>query len=245
MPWSTFIEPSLVNFTNIHKRIAAPLFALGILVIPSIALAQAPKYVPPPPPTKHATLELRLRYLLSPSIEFANFGSIPMRDAYTSENNIFTGEERVIAYDDGELRQDYIQATLVEGGVEGGDLVPSPNTDATSAFGYANEGQVDPDDPGALLFHRYAAMAPADAILEGSASGSMGWELNYTKYINQRRNLGLQVGFSFQGFDSRFNDAIDADLYVQECKHRMADGAVVPDLPDPIENEDGTHTQEP
>jgi len=73
----------------------------------------------------------------------------------------------------------------------------------------------------------------------------MGWELNYTKYINRRRNLGIQVGFSFNGFDSRFNDSIDADLYIQEFRHQMADGVDVPDLPDPIENDDGTITQDP
>lgn len=245
MPWSTFIELSLVNFTYIHKRVALPLLAAGILGLPTIVMAQAPKYVPPPPPTKHVTLELRLRYLFAPDIEFGNFGSIPLQDSYTRENNIFTGEERVISYDDGELRQDYISATLVEGGVEGGDVVPSSNTDATSAFIYFNEEQVDPDDPSALLFHRYAALSPADVVLDGSGSGSMGWELSYTKYLNQRRNLGVQVGFSFTGFDSRFNDTIDADLYVQEFRHQMANGAVVPDLPDPVEDADGNITQDP
>lgn len=245
MPWSTFIELSLVNFTYIHKRLALPLLAAGILGLPLIVQAQAPKYVPPPPPTKHATLELRLRYLFAPDIEFGNFGSIPLRDSYTRDNNIFTGEERLIRYDDGELRQDYIRTTLVEGGVEGGDVVPSPNTDATSAFVYTDPAQVDPAEPDMLLFHRYSTVAPDDVVLEGSGSGSMGWELNYTKYLNQRRNLGVQVGFSFTGFDSRFNDSIDADLYIQEFKHRMADGANVPDLPDPVENEDGSFTQDP
>jgi hypothetical protein len=182
---------------------------------------------------------------MPPDIEFGNFGTIPFADVYESENNLFTGQERLIAYDDGELRQDYITTTLIEGGVENGDVVPSPNTDATSAFVYEDSTQVDPDDPSMLLFHRYASATPTEFILEGSASGAMGWELNYTKYINRTRNLGIQVGFSFTGFDSRFNDTIDADLYVQEFKHRMADGDVVPDLPDPIENEDGTITQDP
>jgi hypothetical protein len=234
-----------VNFLNSKFRAALSLSALGILFLPAFVQAQAPKYVPPPPPTKHVVLELRARYLLPPDIEFSNFGTIPFRDSYESNNNLFTGEERLIAYDDGELRQDYITTSLVEGGATGTDVVPSPNTDATSAFIYEDPAQVDPDDPTMLLFHRYASATPSDFVLEGSASGSIGWELNYTKYINPRRNLGIQVGFSFTGFDSRFNDTIDADLYVQEFKHSMANGDLVPDLPDPIENEDGSITQDP
>jgi len=53
------------------------------------------------------------------------------------------------------------------------------------------------------------------------------------------------VGFSFNGFDSRFNDSISADLYVQEFRHNMADGSEVPPLPDPVENSDGSITQDP
>ena len=117
-----------MNFRKRHHRAALPLFALGMLFLPGLSLAQAPKYVPPPPPTKHVSLELRLRYLISPDIQFSNLGTIPFRDSYESPNNIFTGQERLISYDDGELRQDYISATLIEGGISGGDVTPSPNT---------------------------------------------------------------------------------------------------------------------
>ncbi|MEY3001603.1 MAG: hypothetical protein RL648_1817, partial [Verrucomicrobiota bacterium] len=90
----------------------------------------------------------------------------------------------------------------------------------------------------------YASQNDPLESFSGRSSGSLGWELNYTKFLNSKRNLGLQVGFAFTGFDSRFRDSIDADLYVQEFRHRMADGAVVPDLPDPLVDADGNETQE-
>ena len=234
-----------MNFKNNSTRAVLALLAIGLLILPTIASAQAPRYTPPPPPTKHVVFEMRLRYLIQPDIEFANFGSVPFLDSYELSNNIFTGSERVISYDDGELRQDYIRTTLIDGGGTNSELAPSSNSAATSNFAYEDPGQLDPADPSALLYHRYASAAPPDVVIDGGGSGSMGWELNYTKYINPKRNIGIQVGFSFNGFDSRFNDTIDADLYVQEFRHQMADGANVPDLPDPIENDDGTTTQAP
>jgi hypothetical protein len=214
---------------------------LAILV--SGAIAQSPQYVPPPPPTKNTTVELRLRYLMAPDVSFRGLGAIPLRDTYETENNLFLGTERATFYDDGYLRQDYIRDSLVGGGTEGAERVPSPNSDATSNFGYFNPDQVDPADPGALLFHRYASVSDPNEEFDGNASGSLGWEINYTKYLRGRRNLGIQVGFSFNGFDSRFNDTVNADLYVQEFRHNMANGLDVPELPDPIENADGTITQ--
>jgi hypothetical protein len=232
MPWSTFIDRKPVNFRNTHQRAVLPLLAIGILALPAISHAQAPRYVPPPPPTKHTTVELRLRYLIQPDISFDNFGSVPFLDSYERDGNVFDGTNRTILYDDGALGQDFIRTTLIEGAGENREWVPSPNGDATANFSFQNPEHVDP-------------AAPDDLVLEGSGSGAMGWELNYTKYLNRTRNLGFQVGFSFTGFDSRFNDTIDADLYVQEFKHRMADGVNVPDLPDPIENDDGTVIQPP
>jgi hypothetical protein len=217
---------------------------MAILASATVGHGQSPRYVPPPPPTKNVSFELRLRYLIQPDVSFSGLGSIPLRDQYESEGNIFLGTERLIAYEDGYISQDYVQASLVDGGAEGTDRIPSPNTAASSNFGYRNASQVDPNDPSVLIFHRYASQNDPLESFSGRSSGSLGWELNYTKFLNSKRNLGLQVGFAFTGFDSRFRDSIDADLYVQEFRHRMADGAVVPDLPDPLVDADGNETQE-
>lgn len=208
-------------------------------------VGQAPEYRPPPPPSEHYSIEIRLRYLLAPDVSFSGFGSVPFSKAGAEGTNPLVGTERSIQYDDGSLEQDYVTESLVEGGAENGQRVPSPNTEATSNFTYFNEGQVDPDDPGALLFHRYAAAGDPEAEYSADVDGSMGWEINYTKYLRWNRNVGLQVGFSFNGFDSRFNDTVSADLYVQEFRHQMADGAQVPDLPEAEETTDGESFQAP
>lgn len=242
MPWYLSISRNHVNCDKYHMRLFT--YFCGLLVLAVPAVAQQPEYVPPPPPTKNSAVEVRLRFLIAPDVSFQGLGNIPFRDSYSSENDILRGTERFINYDDGFLAQDYIEATLVEGS-EGGSAIPSPNTDATSNFAYSNEEQVDPNDPTSLLFHRYASTNNVDEELSGNVSGSLGWEVNYTKYLNRRRNLGLQVGFSFNGFDSRINDSIAADLYVLEFRHTMADGVDVPELPDPVENTDGSTTQPP
>lgn len=243
MPRSILI---LRKFVTLKKEIFRflPWFGLLVLVVPT-ALAQSPRYTPPPPPTKGVALEVRLRYLVPPDINFSGLGAIPLRDNYETGNNLLLGTTREIVYDDGYISQDYIESTLVAGGADGAQAVPSPNTDATSNFGYQSADQLDPNDPSALIFHRYASTNDPDLEYSGSGSGSMGWELNYTKFINRKRNLGVQVGFSFNGFDSRFNESIDADLYVQEFRHQMADGAAVPDLPEPTLDDEGNVIEQP
>ena len=241
-----FLKATLpVNFGKISSRFYKPFLVIAFLAATSCAWAQSPTYRPPPPPTKGTAFELRLRYLMAPDIGFSGFGSIPLRSIYESNENLFLGTQRYIDYDDGFLAQDLERASLIAGENPDQERVPSGNRDATSFFSYGDEAQVNPDDPTYLTFHRYASVGNPDVILEGSGSGSMGWELNYTKVINRKRNLGFLVGFSFNGFDSRFNDSIAADLYVQEFRHDMYNGVEVPDLPDPIENEDGSITQDP
>jgi hypothetical protein len=217
----------------------------GLLGFATQMLGQSPGYIPPPPPSKNVKFELRLRYLLAPDVSFKGFGTVPPGSNLESPGNPLLGTDRFIAYDDGYLSQDYIETTLVAGGEDGSEIIPSPNTDATANFGYADPGQVNSSDPSALLFHRYESVGNPDVELAGSSDGSLGWELSYTKYINRKRNLGFQVGFGFNGFDSDFNEDIDANLYIQTYKHNMANGVDVPALPDPIVNEDGTTTQAP
>ncbi|MFO7726490.1 MAG: hypothetical protein R6V45_13205 [Oceanipulchritudo sp.] len=228
-----------MNFPSSSLRLFVRV--LGLSLAAPLLSGQSPEYVPPPPPTKHVTWELRARYLLKPDVTFQGLGSIPLRENFKTEGNLILGTERSIEYDDGFLSQDYIQAALVEGQAEGEQAIPSPDGEATSNFGYINDAQAE---SGALVFHNYASMSDPAAELSGSTDGSLGWEVNYTKFINPRRNLGIQVGFSFNGFDSRFNDSISADLYVQEFRHEMADGAEVPELPT-TEDADGNTVQEP
>jgi len=226
------LDPMPVMRLSQFSAALLPVFLMAAL--PSV-MAQAPRYIPPPPPDKGVSVEVRFRYMLTPDIHFTGLGSIPFNENFRSENDIFLGTTRAIEYDDGYLRQDFVEANIVEG-ADNAQVIPSPNTAATANFGYLDAGQVGEEDPSLLTFHRYASQATPDEEFSADADSSMGWELNYTKYLRRLPNLGLQVGFSFNGFDSRFNDSIAADLWVEEYQHRMADGVPVPDLPEPDED---------
>ena len=204
-------------------------------VLATNAWAQSPTYRPPPPPSKKSALELRMRYLIQPDISFSGLGTIPYRDNSGSAWNNYIGTERSVQYDDGSLNQDYLRTTIIAGGPMGQDTRPSTNKAATSNFVYFNEEQVA-DGGNAILFNNYRSAADPSVEFDGSGSGSLGWELNYTKYINRKRNFGLQVGFSFNGFDSRFNDQIDAKLYKTPFLHEFTQGSA---------NDDGTLTGDP
>lgn len=177
-----------------------------------------------------------MQYLLSPSVTFSGLGSVPFRDDFMRENNLIQGTERGILYDDGFLTQDYIETILVEGSTAV-QLVPSPNTDATSAFLITGPQQLPDNDPNAVLFHRYASVAAADREFKAEYSGSLNWEINYTRFLSANRRLGMQVGFGVSGFDSTFRDSVDADLYIQQFRHEIVQGER-PELPNPTE--DGT-----
>lgn len=195
--------------------------------------AQAPTYRRPPPPSRDSVFEMRVRYMFSPEVAFQGLGNVPFREDYVVPGDPFTGAERQITYDNGGLRQDYHQIRA-----EDGSSVLNPTTDGfTNAFRYENPGQIR-DGGAALAFERYSSVATPDTRFDGKASGSMGWELGYTRFINRSRNLGFQVGFSFNGFDSSFNNIVDADLIIQEFIHHFAAGQTAPDLPPP--NDDGT-----
>lgn len=226
-----------------RKRALTRASLMGLLAVGVVdsALAQAPVYIRPEAPRKNSVFEVRARYLFTPDVQFAGLGNVPLGEGWVTGSNPFLGTERAIRYDDGYLVQDYISTELTAG-EEGSGLVPSPNVDATSNFGYFNESQRDGDT--ALLFHRYASQG-SDEVIEANVGSSTGWELAYTKYISDRRRLGLQMGFSFNGFDSSFRNEIAADLYVMEYRHEMADGALVPDLVEGEPDADGNPTTDP
>lgn len=205
--------------------------------------AQQPRYERPPPPTKNVTVDVRMKYLLSPDVSFGGLGNVPFSAEFATENNLLLGTERAKMYDDGYLTQDYISASLVEG-QDGGQRLPSSNTDATSSFQVSNPDQLPEDDPDSILFHRYASGASPDEEVDADYSGNINWEINYTRYFNARRRFGMQVGFGVTGFDSTFKDTVSADLYIQQFRHEISQGTR-PELSDPVEGSDGSTTQAP
>lgn len=176
--------------------------------------------------------------MLTPSVDFTGLGQVDFLDNYEFAANDFTGSERLTLYDDGFIGQDYLFDNQVEDSLVDRDLKPSTLTEGSTFYSYQDPSQLNVDDPTKLTFHRYASQSP-DEVFEGSSTGAMGWEINYTKYINRRRNLGLQVGFAFDGFDSSFNETIESDLVVATFVHEALSG-VIPDLGEP--DDDGNYT---
>lgn len=203
---------------------------LSLLILPLAELsAQAPRYTRPDPPSQNTIFEVRARFMLTPSVQFSGFGNIDYQQDRITSDNIALGTERGIVYDDGFIRQDYISTELVsdDGGSE---IVASGNTTATSFFGYSDPSQVDAAQPDVLNFHLYKSTG-TDVAYEAEVENGAGWELAYTRFLSDRRRLGWQIGFGFNGFDSTFNDSVTADLYIQQFSHQMAGGVNVPDLP--------------
>lgn len=239
-----FNDPALNIVKQTREIFSAwylPALGLGILLTP--LAGQQPRYEPPPPPTRNYEVDIRVRYLLKPDVVFRGMGNIPFAASYETENNLFLGTERSIRYDDGFLAQDYINQQLIEGS-DLTQLVESPNAAATANFAVANPNQLPADDPNAILFHRYAAIGDADREYKADFSGSLNWEINYTRYLNSKRRFGLQVGFGVTGFDSTMRESVSADLYIREYRHLIAQG-VRPELPAPVENADGSTSQPP
>lgn len=207
---------------------------LAGLLLPCILAAQAPIYVRPEPPAKQSVFDIRLRYMFAPDVSFSGMGEVPHRENFVTPGNPLNGQLQKIEYDDGTVQQDI---TLVPGTQTG-----VPNTDnKTGNFSYYNESQVV-NNGKELEYHRYATMS-SDPNLSyaGSASSNIGWELNYTRFINRKRNLAFQMGFSFNGFDSRYNDTVTTDLEIITYSHPAVDGGTIPELPPVKEGE----TQKP
>lgn len=212
--------------------------ALVNLSFPIFVEAQAPAYRRPAPPTRDSTLEMRMRYMFAPDVNFQGLGNIPFRENYVQPGDPLTGAERRIDYDNGTIRQDY-HAIQTEGGTV---LVPTSDN-VTGAFSYVSADQIR-DGGNALAYHLLGSQADPNAHYEGNASSSMGWEISYTRYINRARTLGFQIAFSFNGFDSSYNDLITADKLTREFIHNFQPGQQAPALPPATEGSDGS-TQHP
>jgi hypothetical protein len=205
---------------------------------PHVVQSQEPVYVRPPVPPKSSVLDLRLRYLFRPDVSFQGLGNVPFAESFSSPGNILTGSQRSIFYHDGAILQDYQQLTTA-----GGTLLTPTQDGLTANFSYSYpEQRVDENT---LAYHRYAASADPDMLFDARSSGSMGWELNYTRYFDNKRTLGLQVGFSFNGFDSRYNDTITGTLHIEEYLHKMQPGQTAPHLPPPVLDDQGMVVEQP
>ncbi len=177
--------------------------------------------------------------MFAPDVSFQGLGNIPYRENHALPGDPLTGSERQINYDNGYIRQDYY-AIDTEGGT-----VRVPTSDNTSGnFAYISEDQVR-DGGNKIAYHLLGSQANTDLQYEGDASGSMGWELSYTRYINRSRTLGLQIAFSFNGFDSSYNDLITADKLTREFIHNFQPGQQAPALPPATEGSDGSTSQPP
>lgn len=200
--------------------------ALWLGLMPTAVDAQAPEYRRPPPPTQDAVFDIRARYMFSPDVSFSGLGNMPPRADYALPNDPISGNNRSIRYEDGQILQDY---TVIE--TSGADSVAVPTSDGyTGNFVYTNEDQIR-DNGAALAYQRLTAVGDPSREFVGNADSSIGWEMSYIRYLDRSRNLGLQIAFSFNGFDSSFNSLINSDLVVQEFIHRFKEGQTAPDLP--------------
>lgn len=229
-PWAPDNDLSSIHMVlHMPKQICYWICGLSLIFASSL-LAQAPEYRPPPPPSKQGRLELRARYLLAPDVAFSGLGSVNIDRSPEQPNNPFndgSGSERNISYDDGRLSQDYEVIDRPEGGES--RRIPE-NNEGTGNFVYLHEDQVR-NDGKSLAFHNYRSESIEDASYAAETSDSMGWELNYTRFLSPQRKFGVQVGFAFSGFDSSFNDTINSNLYVEEFIHDMYGDDQVPEIP--------------
>ncbi|MCC5805941.1 MAG: hypothetical protein JJU00_06385 [Opitutales bacterium] len=193
----------------------------------------------PPPPPRMNEIEIGTRYLLSPDISVRGLGEIPFNVVEQTETNLVIGVERRRQYDDGVIRQDY-QGREVVGG--DGQLESVPTTDEFSAnFAFQREGQIRDlgDGETGVAFSRFAA-SPSDPQFahEVGSSGAMGWEMRYRRFIDTSTRFAMQVGFGFNGFDSSFDESIQADLRVAEDIFRLIGS--LPDFPEEGQAYNGT-----
>lgn len=210
-------------------------FAIWLGLMPAIVDAQAPAYRRPPPPTQDAVFDIRARYMFSPDVSFTGLGNMPPRADHALPNDPISGNNRSIRYENGEIRQDY---TVIE--TPGADSVAVPTNDGyTGNFVYTSEDQLR-NGGTALAFERLSAVGDPSREYIGNANSSMGWEMSYIRYLDRSRNLGFQIAFGFNGFDSTYNSLVTSDLVVQEFIHRFRDGQTAPDLPTSGEGDEQT-----
>ena len=79
---TNFIRSDLVNLRKSSNRVSRLLLSFVLLGAGANLWAQQPRYVAPPPPTKHTQFQLRLRYMMPPDVGFTGLGSVAFLDSY-------------------------------------------------------------------------------------------------------------------------------------------------------------------
>lgn len=203
------------------------------LTLTTASLVQAQSYREfmqrPAPDPQRNEIQIVARYMFAPTVNFAGLGSVDFGNLVTSTNGLISYN-----YSDGRVGTDFTQVSVIDGNPAG----RLPNLDGrTGNFSYIDEDQVRRNADGqviGLAFRQFASRGLDAAVFEADSSNSMGWEIQYVRYLNRSRTLGWVFGFSFNGFDSSFNDAIEANLLVREFFHDLEQGTI-PALPDVAE----------
>lgn len=180
-----------------------------------------------------------MRYMFAPDVSFQGLGNIPFDNNYVSPGDPLTGAARQIEYDNGSINQDYYAIQT-----DGGTVFVPTSDNISGAFSYESADQIRAGG-NALAYHLNGAQSSSDIRYAGDAAASMGWELSYTRYLNSSRSLGLQIAFSFNGFDSSYNNLITADKLTREFIHNFQPGQQAPALPPSGEGSDGSTQQPP
>ncbi len=212
-----------------RSRLRFPCFLLALLAcaagLGAQELGTPVRFERPPPPPKKNEFGISARYLLAPDVSVSGLGAVGYRDDENiEETNLVTEVERRTRYDDGSLHQDYERRVIIA--PDGMGDVPTTDS-STAAFIFKRGDQYESHDGGEVRFHRYAS-APADATFahEAGASSSLGWELRYRRFLDQRGRLAFMVGVGFNGFDTNFNESLPADLKIKEYVHKLAHGSI-------------------
>ncbi|MDP0500142.1 MAG: hypothetical protein Q7P63_08565 [Verrucomicrobiota bacterium JB022] len=202
--------------------LAAPLFA------------QDPNYfrLPQAKPSL-GQLEIGHSYMLAPDVNFGGLGNIAVPTIYEEENGGARPSQgdldpgRYDKFADGHVGQDYIVKT-----VDGFSYRERPKDGKTGYFGYKEDRQVDPslENQDNLALHNFGSVA-SDASYKGDGSSGMGFDLNYKRFLSEKKGLGWTAGFNFSGFDSDFNDSVDAGLRGTKYLYELTgdDLAALPD----------------
>jgi len=172
------------------------------------------------------------------------------------------GNYRTIIYDNGSIAQDFNSGVILGGDTTRPDGVPFvpavpivgrkpsstpagingdslPTTDGqTGNFGFVSNDQIQ-GTPGAqqLVMERYAAVANSSAAFEGDSGISTGWELQYRRFLGDKGRFSLDVGFSFDSFDSTFGETVSANLLIERDVYNVLTGTL--DELDPALDGDG------
>lgn len=157
------------------------------------------------------------RYMLAPDVQFRNLGTVPA--AQVAQRDV--GH----VYDDGGVAADNPYLTNGKYLVQVGDEIkeidyqgyPAQATHTTNYAVEQAETQIDPL-ANTIDYHRYESTS-SDAFADGESEDSLGWELQYTRYLGTQRHFGLQIGFSHNGFDTNFDGRVLADLITRTWTH--------------------------